>query len=149
MEMGRKAETLSFEEAVSEEGRRRVTEAQGGVHRIYSYIERGFYAPQIERLLSLFPRDQVHVIRTDRLWLNTGKTLSEIERFLGVRPMLAKNLRRRYIAPTVPTEFHGMAGSLRAELDRLYKDDIGKTASLTCRDLSDWWRPDYTEPMSA
>lgn len=149
METGRKAETLAFEAAISDDGRRRVAEAPDGVHRVYSYVERGFYAPQIERLLALFPQGQLHVIRTDQLWLNTGDTLGVIERFLGVRSVLAQVARPRYIVPLAPAVAPGMTQAVRARLDTLYADDIWQTSRLTGLDLSDWLGPDYAEPMTA
>jgi hypothetical protein len=63
METKRAAETLSFEDAISETGRRRVRNAEGGAHRVYSYVERGFYAQQIRRLLQLFPPEQLLFLR--------------------------------------------------------------------------------------
>lgn len=68
METKRRRETLSFQEAATEIGRIRVRETPTGRHRVFSYVERGFYANQIERLLKYFPREQLFFVRTDRLW---------------------------------------------------------------------------------
>ena len=84
MEVGRNNETLSFEDAISDIGRQRVKYAPFGVHRVYSYVERGFYAKQIQRLLNLFPRQNILFIRTDMLWLHTSDILVSIEKFLGI-----------------------------------------------------------------
>jgi hypothetical protein len=147
METGRKADTFSFEEAISPEGRARVAEAPGGVHRAYSYVERGLYAAQIARLLKMFPRQQIHFLRTDDLWHDTGRTLAGIERFLGVSPAVSARAPQRYIVPLAPVGAPGMTDPVRASLDALYAEDIRQTAALAGLDLSDWLAPGYAEPM--
>jgi hypothetical protein len=120
---------------------------RNGVHRVYSYVERGFYAAQIERLLSLFPREQVFVLRTDRLWHEPGPVLSEIESFLGLGPFLEGHLEPRYV---VPHDTRSIAGATEADfatLLALFEDDIRRTAALTGLDLSDWLDPAYEESM--
>ncbi|MDB5452295.1 MAG: sulfotransferase, partial [Caulobacteraceae bacterium] len=53
MEYARGAETQSFAWCVRQ-GRRRLFDAEPwGVHREFSYVERGFYGEQVERLLAL------------------------------------------------------------------------------------------------
>src|SRR6476661_6425498 len=44
MEVSRGAENLSFSAAIKPAGRQRVSQSTNGVHRVYSYVERGFYA---------------------------------------------------------------------------------------------------------
>ncbi|GAB1581220.1 sulfotransferase family protein [Phyllobacterium phragmitis] len=144
MEMLRNAETLSFEEAVSATGRERVRSASGGVHRVFSYIERGFYARQVSRLLTLFPREQVHFALTDDLWLTPRETLSEIETFLHVDHFLSPE--REYIV-LANTKFHSeLDNRIRWQLDALYAPDIRETAAITGLNLSGWLDPDYVEP---
>jgi hypothetical protein len=60
MEYARGAETESFAWSIRD-GRSRVDagSVRAGLHRVYSYVERGFYGAQVERLLALFPREQV------------------------------------------------------------------------------------------
>lgn len=147
MEHGRGKDGAAFSDAVSAEGRRRVAEAPGGVHRVYSYIERSLYAPQIERLLALFPRSQVHFFRTDRLWNEPAATLSDIERFLGVEPALADTAQRRYVVPLATDRTVALSAPLRDRLDETFRADIVRTCELTGLDLRDWLRPDYEEPM--
>ena len=103
METSRGNDDMPLERAISQEGCARVSRALGGVHRVFSYVERGFYAAQIERLLKLFPRGQLHFFRTDRLWEEPCATLTAIERFLGVEPLLGPRVRRRYVVPVAST----------------------------------------------
>lgn len=147
MEAERKAESLTFEEAISDAGRARVAASPGGVHRVYSYIERGFYADQIERLFALFPRNQIFFLRTDELWSNVSLTLTRTETFLNVENILGSITEHRYIAPVDGSNHPPMALHSRQELDRLFADDIRRTGELTGLDLRDWLDPEYREPM--
>jgi Sulfotransferase domain len=147
MVVQRRDETLSFEDAISEAGRRRTAEAPGGVHRAFSYIERGFYAPQIRRVKALFPPQQLLFLRTDDLWRDTGETLSQVCRFLGVgRP---ESWQRRYIVPCRSDTVGVMTPAVRRRLNEIFAADITETALLTGLSLSKWLEPDYHEPMAA
>lgn len=54
-------------------------------HRVYSFLSRGFYSGQLERLFAIFPRERVLVLSNDDLSLYHAETLGEVYRFLGVR----------------------------------------------------------------
>jgi hypothetical protein len=149
MERTRGRDHLPFEQAISNAGRFRVREAPRGVHRVYSYIERGFYARQVERLFRLFPRGQTHFFRTDHLWDNPGGTLTAIERFLGVETVLAAKVLRQFIAPVESSDSDVFSAAARAVLNLTFREDIKRTAELTQLDLTDWLNEDYREPMEA
>jgi hypothetical protein len=88
MEFGRGAETLSFGEAIRE-GRSRVASdarSKEGCHRVFSYVERGFYASQVVALMDHFPREQVHFINHDDLRTRFHQTLDDVCAFLSVAP---------------------------------------------------------------
>ena len=156
METLRGNETLSFDQAISQEGRARVREAPGGVHRVFSYVERGLYRNQIERLLSLFQRDQVLFLRTDALWLRPDSTIAAVESFLGISKALTPS--SRYVA-SVGTRRPGeqlsrqqqkrdtIGHQVREQLHLIFREDIRLTARYTGLDLSDWLRLDYLEAM--
>lgn len=147
MEVGRNADSLSFEEAVSESGRSRVREAQGGVHRVFSYVERGSYAAQIGKLFDFFPRENVHFLRTDRLWTDPAWTLGAVEHFLGVEAAVSRQAEQTYVVPGLSAETGEMPDDVRLRLDAVFRADIEDTAALTGLDLSDWLAPDYREQM--
>lgn len=86
METARALDDVEFSYAIRE-GRLRVTNDPSGHHRVYSYVERGFYADQVEKLYSLFPREQVKIIRQSDLLTDHRRTLSDITTFLGVGRM--------------------------------------------------------------
>ena len=145
MEAKRGADTLTFSEAIRERGRQRVEEAPNAVHRVFSYVERGHYAPQIEEMLSLFPRNQILFCRTDALWNRPRMILDQVASFLSV--LVRPEINREYSASVLTWNSLGMHPDDRRFLDELYADDIGRTAKLTGLDLADWTDPAYEEPM--
>lgn len=146
METIRGAETLSFADAISASGRRRVSEAPGSVHRVYSYVERGLYAAQVTRMFALFPRRQILFIKTDDLWCDAGATLDTIYTFLGLPAMPAPE--RAYTVPVDSSSLGRLPAGERDTLDGLFRDDIVATSALAGLDLGDWLRGDYAEMPS-
>ena len=76
------------------EGRARVDDpAAPGHHRIFSYVERGFYGAQLQRLFAIFPRQQVLLLRAEDLradpaWiLGNACDFLNIERFASIAPI--------------------------------------------------------------
>src|SRR5207247_10838924 len=55
-------EPLDFLDAAKEE-KNRTKEAAPLQARRYSYVDRGFYAGQLERVFKFFPREQVQIIK--------------------------------------------------------------------------------------
>jgi len=97
MEWARGKETEPFAWAIRE-GRRRMDGASPfpGHHRVFSYVERGFYGAQLARALELFPRDQLLLLDQDALRHDPDEVLAQVARFLGVRPP-ATPVRRRTV----------------------------------------------------
>jgi len=145
METARGCETWDFSRAISPEGRSRCL-FDDKMSRIFSYVERGFYAAQFRNLFDLFPRRQVLILRTDHLWLYGRKSLAEIWSFLGVKP-LDRDIRAEYIVPSDNRWVGPMSSADRRYLDLLYRDEIARTRDLTGLRLGDWMDPDYEEPM--
>lgn len=149
METKRNADQIPFALAVSDEGRKRVSSAPNGVHRVYSYIERGFYSDQIERLFDSFPRRRVHFFRTDDLWRDTANTLNAITDFLGVPHFPRHEAEPRYVVPIDTREMDGLDRLYQIGLTAIFEEDLIKTARLTNLDLDDWLDLKYQEPMHA
>ena len=141
METGRGLEELTFEEAI-QIGRERVRTAPNGAHRVFSYVERGFYSQQLERLFTLFPRSQVYFLRTDEFWLNPDAALAGIEGFIGLEPR--KLLR---CTQDLRTQTSTLSEQARILLLEQYASDIIETSRLTGLDLGDWLSDAYREPM--
>lgn len=151
MEFQRGNETLQFKEAISEKGRLRVNQAPGGVHRIYSYVERGFYSNQIARLKDYFPDHQILFLRTDELWSKSQQLIQNIARFLGVSYLGVS--KTEYIVPIINKvkPIHARYAYYHEihKLKTIYEKDIIQTSLLTGISLLDWLDPSYVEPMPA
>lgn len=84
MEYSRGVETHPFSWCIRQ-GRQRLLKCEPwGVHREFSYVERGFYGEQIARLFELFPREQVLILRADDLRADPGGSLARVGDFLSL-----------------------------------------------------------------
>jgi hypothetical protein len=143
METKRGSETLSFEQAISEVGRRRVQISSSGAHRVFSYIERGFYAQQISGLKRLFPPDQLLFLRTDELWNEPMRVMSRVHAFLGV--LAPDPVEKDYIVPLDTRDVGHIPRRVLQRLNALYANDIKQTGKLIGVDLDYWLSPDYSD----
>ncbi|MEO8115389.1 MAG: sulfotransferase domain-containing protein [Phenylobacterium sp.] len=84
MEYARGAETQPFAWCIRE-GRQRLFDAEPwGHHREFSYVERGFYGEQVERVLSLFPREQLLILGAEDLDADPAAAVARVRRFLDL-----------------------------------------------------------------
>lgn len=66
---------------------------KGTNHRVFSYVSRGFYADQIERWLTCFPRESLHVIQSEALFADPGREHRELLTFLGLPDSIPADFR--------------------------------------------------------
>ncbi len=87
MEYARGSETEPFAWCIRE-GRARMAAGTPypGFHRVFSYVERGFYGRQLARVTGLFPRAQLLLLASRELKRDPAGTIARICRFLGVDP---------------------------------------------------------------
>lgn len=134
METQRKAENLSFKEAVARE-EERCREALPLQHRVFSYIDRGFYAPQLRRLFNIFGRRNCLVILNEDLRTDHKNTLGTVFQFLGldsgVAPPEARVFEHDYDASIEP--------ELYTKLVDIFYFDTKEVERLLGRDLSRWY----------
>ena len=133
MQRDRKLDSLSFLAAVKEE-ENRAWEAYPLQLRKFSYVERGFYSEQMERVFKFFPREQVLVIKFDDLRRDYRAVTDKIFNFLGVPPF--PRLRNR--EENVINYARPISQSEREYLFSIFKDDIAKLENLLGWDCSDW-----------
>jgi hypothetical protein len=96
-ETARGFETLPFEEALQAEDERLagqeelIAEPTGLslAHQHHSYVARGQYAPQIERLWSVFGQDRVLVLPSTQLFAEPAQTYARTLSFLELSPHTA------------------------------------------------------------
>lgn len=128
MEYSRGVETQPFSWCIRQ-GRQRLFEAEPwGVHREFSYVERGFYGEQIERLFALFPREQVLILKADDLRDDPSGALERVGDFLGVPRRGAIEHRDVHVGRDVG----GDLGVADVEFLRgLYERDMARLKALT------------------
>jgi len=83
MERSRKQDGLSFMEAITCE-LERCREALPLQHRVYSYVDRGFYSAQLRNLWRYFPKKNVLILKYDDFKENPLDTLHAVCQFLGI-----------------------------------------------------------------
>lgn len=124
MEYARGAETRPFAWCIRE-GRRRLFEADPwGHHREFSYVERGYYGEQLERLLSIFPREQVLILRSEDLRDDPGPGLAAARAFIGAPDAPSPEPREVHVGQDIDY------GS------RLTPEDVAFLRSLYARDMA-------------
>jgi hypothetical protein len=130
MEYARGAETQPFGWCIRQ-GRQRLFHAEPwGFHREFSYVERGFYGEQVERLFGLFPREQVQILRSEALRRDPGPALAAVRKFLGLRKGEAPAAHEAHVGAEMD-----YGGALTAEdttwLRQVYVRDQQRLAELT------------------
>ena len=110
-----------------------------GHHRVFSYVERGFYGAQVERLFALFPREQCLLLRSEDLQHEPRATLDTICRFLGVSPPASTARRTVHAAREIayPSQ---LEAEDRALLANIYREDIARFEALSGLPTDGWTR---------
>lgn len=125
-------EPLDFADALAAEPRRRA--ALACQDKLYSYLDRGFYARQLRRLFAVVPRRQVLVLRSDELRHDHHGTLRRVFEFLGVdagvRVEPAVVHAYSYEAP--------LPAGLKRDLTARFADDLRELEAMMGWDLSGW-----------
>lgn len=138
-EVGREDETLSFEEALAQEGRRLEGKlekvVQTGKHSHnwwhYSYKNRGHYAEQLERWFRLYPRENFLILKTEDMAADTPATVNEVCRFLGIEENRIHNFSRSNVGE------HGneMNPDTRRQLEEYFRPHNQRLYELIGRDM--------------
>jgi len=102
MEYARGAETEPFAWCIRE-GRRRVNDdpSAPGHHREFSYVERGLYGAQVQRLLHIFPRDQALFLRSEDLRLFPGRILGRVCDFLNAPHFSSIEIKESHVGKNI------------------------------------------------
>ena len=135
MEHRRGNDPLPFALALEQE-EARCREALPLQHRLFSYIDRGFYSAQIRRIWRFFGREQVLVLRQDDLRHSPEDCLDRIWQHLSISSG----------PPITPLERHNgeydcpMPPACRQQLRKIFWQEIGQLEQLLGWDCSDWLR---------
>jgi hypothetical protein len=102
--------------------------------RVFSYLKRGLYSRQINKILEYFDRRQLMIIRSKELKDNPQKTLSQIAEFLQISPFgyfESKKIHSgKYKRKINENE--------KFFLKNFYRNEIDTLESLLNWDLSEW-----------
>ena len=137
MESRRGYEPVCFAEALQLEAKR-LGSCPHYQHRVFSYMDRGYYARQLKRILLFFPKEQLFIFRSEDLKKQPKKILDKLFFFLQVSNF---SIDLKY-------ELHqGNYSNLmqRKHFDiilRELKDDISELESLLFWDCSSWYKFD-------
>jgi hypothetical protein len=134
METKRGADQLSFRDAIAQEAAR-TREALPLQHRVYSYLDRGFYAHQVRRLFDMFGQANCLVLLNEELRSDHEKTLRKVFEFLGVdQSVMPKE------ANVFEQEYDDKIDSeLYSRLIDMFHFDMKELERILGRDLSAWY----------
>jgi len=134
MEHRRGNDPLSFEAAIACE-EERCREDLPLQHRVFSYIDRGYYCGQLRRLWRFFGREAVLVLRHEELRHQHEKCLLATWKHLNVPgpKQSITRLERHNGSHNIP-----MSELARERLRRLFWHEIGQLEALLEWDCSDW-----------
>ncbi len=133
MQRFKSREPLDFFDAIREE-KTRIAGAPPIEARRFAYVDRGFYAEQLERVFQFFPRKQVKVVKSEEFKDKQRETLASIFSFLGLEPLRSVRTRDRNVVPYERV----MNWEERIFLYNLFADDIAKLEQILGWDCSDW-----------
>jgi hypothetical protein len=143
MEKKRGLEQFSFKDAIAEESVR-CREALPLQHRVFSYVDRGFYAGQLRRLFNIFGPEKCLVLLNEDLQGDQGAALQGIFRFLGVNDSFTtpdtRVFEHEYDEPLDPKTY--------SMLMREFYFDLKELERLIGRDLSMWYDADLCQSGS-
>jgi hypothetical protein len=126
-------EPLSFMEALRAEPERRRNLPPRRAKR-FSYMERGFYAAQLQRVWQTFPVAQTLVLRSEELLGQPTEVLTRLASFLGIAsfpPVREKTVHAREYDTT-------MSSDEKQYLIGVYEQDIRELERLLGWDCSAW-----------
>lgn len=134
MEVDRAAERDDFFHCIRHE-MERTKAAKPLQHRVFSYVDRGFYSAQIQRIFRFFRREQVLFLKYEDYVRNQPGSLAGVFQFLGVNPdrfqFMPQQIRvGNYSRAMLPEE--------RSYLLDLFREDIGEVERLLGWDCGDW-----------
>lgn len=126
MEKNRGMENLSFLDAIRSEPKRLLGSPSipSLAHRHFSYVDRGFYAKQLDVACALFSREQILLIDFQDLVNDASATCRKILDFLGLDESMPPHLPSKLNAAETPSTLMSVPEAAKNLLQDLYYDDI-------------------------
>ena len=126
-------EQLSFLDAIHKE-QERCIDPLSPQNRLFSYIRRGFYVEQLQRLWKYFPLEQTLILKSEDLKNYPSKILGEVYDFLGVNQLEA--IKNKSVH-TLPYESE-MSSEERRFLINIFEDEIHNLERILDWNCSEW-----------
>ena len=102
--------------------------------RHFSYVDRGLYSAQLERVFKFFPREQVKIVKFEEFRDRKQETLDRIFDFLSVKRLRVTRDKDRNV---VPYE-RGMTPEERKYMLEVFSAEIAKLEQMLGWNLADW-----------
>jgi hypothetical protein len=93
-------ESLSFEEAIAAE-RERLSSSDdplSSAWRHHYYLGRGLYLDQLQRWLTVFPREQLLIVKSEEMFEEPGRIVQQTLAFLGLPPRSSRRYKAFHLA---------------------------------------------------
>ncbi len=129
MDTSRNWEDRDFYTCITEEP------LNGKQHRVKSYIRRGMYVEQLQRLFSLFDKEQVLILKYENFLNAQQNTLNQVFDFLNVEKKAYEF--EPLTTNKIPYE-EKIDPKSKVFLDIVFKEEIKKVEDLLHWDCSDW-----------
>ena len=133
MEHTRQKEHLPFWEAITNE-KARCRQALPSQHRVYTYIDRGYYLEQLRRLWRFFPKRNVLILKNEYLKNQPQDALKEICDFLAIDNFVNVTPRQTHSTP-YPS---ALSAQERAYLLAVFEHEIKGLERMLGWDCNDW-----------
>lgn len=96
--------------------------------RTHGYMERGRYAPQLQRWFDAFGRERVHVIRTEDLWADPVETYTGLLDFLGLSHVMPSAFENYSYVPETGAR---SSASMSIEAETFLRDQLAPEIAAT------------------
>ena len=130
MRRGKGQEPLEFIDALKRDQEIGIWQGPRG----NAYLARSFYAPQLEQVFKLFPREQVFILKFEEFRTDPFPILDRIFDFLAVRRISRLKNKER----NVGSYSQKISAQEREYAAAVFDDDITKIQALLGWDCSDW-----------
>ena len=134
MENKRNMESLSFIDAVKNE-KTRCLELENSQHRVYSYVDRGFYCKQLTNLWNYIKKEQILIIRNEELRNEPTKTLAKIYAHIEIDPIKQKPMNNVFHHPYNEP----MPNEAKQVLLEIFYEEIKNLEQLLGWDCNEWF----------
>jgi len=134
MERARNRECYPFYEALINEGQRS-RESLPLQHRIFSYVDRGYYSEQIRRVRRYFKQENILILRHELLRDHMSITLTEIADFLQISPFPVTLENESIHTGSYKEEIPPIA---REYLIQIFKNEVYTLEEMLHWDCKDW-----------